>query len=159
MAIDITQVIVAIIGVVGTIFAGAITSYVIPWLKSKLTANQLDVVSALVYSGVKAAETLYTDSGSGDKKFQYVMDTVEAFCNAHHIAFDEATVKNEIQSAWKDLFSDNSTDASTPSAADLIKDIASKAADALKADIAQSGAAQPVPTESGASASPTSGAE
>lgn len=104
MTIDITQIIVAIIGVLGTVFAGMITTYLIPWLKSKLTVNQLDVVSGLIYNGVKAAETLYTASGSGQKKFQYVMDSVKAFCESNHMAFDEVSVKNEIQSVWDDLY-------------------------------------------------------
>lgn len=105
MTIDITQVIVAIIGVVGTALMGAITAYLVPWLKSKLTANQISVISGLVYNGVKAAETLFTESGSGEKKFQYVMDSVKAFCEKYRITFDETAVKNEIQSVWKDLFS------------------------------------------------------
>lgn len=108
MTIDITQIIVAIIGVAVTALVGVITSYLVPWLKSKLTASQLDVISGLVYSGVKAAETLYTESGSGQEKFDYVMSTVKAFCEAHHITFDEAVVKNQIQSVWKDLFSPES---------------------------------------------------
>lgn len=111
MNIDITQIIVAAIGVLGTVFAGLITTYLVPWLRSKLTASQLETISALVYNGVKAAETLYTESGSGKKKFQYVMDSVKAFCEANHITFDEIVVKNQIQSVWKDLFShDTSTE-------------------------------------------------
>lgn len=105
MQINITQIIVAIIGVIGTVCTGLITSYLVPWLKSKLTTNQISVVSDLVYNGVKAAETLFTESGSGQKKFDYVMNTVKAFCEAHHITFDETVVKNQIQSVWKDLFS------------------------------------------------------
>lgn len=113
MDIDITQIIVAIIGVLGTVFAGLITTYLVPWLRSKLTASQLGTISELVYNGVKAAETLYTQSGSGQKKFDYVMSTVKAFCEANHITFDETIVKNQIQSVWKDLFShDNFSESS-----------------------------------------------
>ena len=108
MTIDITQIIVAAIGVAGTVLAGLVTAYLVPWLKSKFTANQLAVIDDLVYNGVKAAETLFMESGSGQKKFDYVMDTVKNYCEVHHITFDEIIVKNQIQSVWKDLFSHES---------------------------------------------------
>ena len=104
MTIDVTSIITAIIGVLGTIFAGLLTTYLVPWLKSKFTANQLSVISGLIINGVKAAETLFPASGAGTKKFNYVMDSIKSFCTAHHITFDETTVKNEIQSVWNDLY-------------------------------------------------------
>ena len=103
MTIDVTSIITAIIGVLGTIFAGLITAYLIPWLKSKFTANQLITISGLIESGVKAAKTFFPDN-CGEKKFDYVMDSVKSYCTAHHIAFDETAVKNEIQSVWNDLY-------------------------------------------------------
>ena len=104
MTIDITSIITAVIGVLGTIFVGLITTYLVPWLKSKFTVNQLSVISELVANGVKAAETLFPSNGSGTRKFNYVFNSVESCCAAHHITFDETAVKNEIQSVWNDLY-------------------------------------------------------
>ena len=134
MTIDITSIITAVIGVLGTVFAGILTTYLIPWLKSKFTANQLSTISGLIENGVKAAETLFTESGSGTKKFNYVMDSVESFCAAHNIAFDETTVKNKIQSAWNDLYnelnpsatqvsSDTNSESKTGGASSLVDEI------------------------------------
>ena len=85
MTIDITQIIVALIGVIGTILASLITARLVPWLKSKLTANQIAAVAKFIYSGVKAAETLFPEAGSGAKKFQYVLDSAKAFCESNNI--------------------------------------------------------------------------
>lgn len=104
MTIDITQIIVALIGVIGTILASLITARLVPWLKSKLTANQIAAVAKFIYSGVKAAETLFPEAGSGAKKFQYVLDSAKAFCESNNITFDETAVKNEIQAVWDDLY-------------------------------------------------------
>ena len=72
MTIDLTQIILAIITLIGAI----ITRYVIPWIKSKLSDHQYETFTALVRVGVFAAEQLFTSEQWKEKK-QYVVDLLK----------------------------------------------------------------------------------
>lgn len=72
MTIDLTQIILAIITLIGAI----ITRYLIPWIKDKLTDNQYDVLKGLVRVGVFAAEQIFTTEQWKEKK-QYVVDLLK----------------------------------------------------------------------------------
>ena len=69
MTIDLTQIILAVITLIGAVVSG----FVIPWLKSKLDDRQYDVFATLVRVGVYAAEQLFTTEQWKEKK-QYVVD-------------------------------------------------------------------------------------
>ena len=72
MTIDLTQIILAIITLIG----GIVARYVIPWIKDKLTDHQYDVFNGLVKVGVYAAEQLFTSEQWKEKK-QYVVDLLK----------------------------------------------------------------------------------
>ena len=72
MTIDLTQIILAIITLIGAIIA----RYVIPWIKNKLTDHQYDALTMLVRVGVYAAEQLFTSEQWKEKK-QYVVSLLE----------------------------------------------------------------------------------
>ena len=72
MTIDLTQIILAIITLIGAI----ITRYLIPWIKDKLDDRQYDVFATLVRVGVFAAEQIFTSEQWKEKK-QYVVDLLE----------------------------------------------------------------------------------
>ena len=72
MTIDLTQIILAIITLIGAI----ITRYVIPWIKTKLTDHQYEMFNGLVRTGVYAAEQLFT-TGEWKEKKQYVVDLLK----------------------------------------------------------------------------------
>ena len=89
MTIDLTQIILAIITMIGAL----ITRYLIPWIKSKLTDHQYDALTALVRVGVFAAEQLFTSEQWKEKK-QYVVDLLKE--NGYDVdvaAVIEATVR------------------------------------------------------------------
>lgn len=75
MQIDLTQIFVALIGLIGLVLTG----FVIPLLKKKLSVEdgkitqvQSDLLWTLIDTGVKAAEMLY-NSDEGQKKKAYVL--------------------------------------------------------------------------------------
>ena len=70
--IDLTQIILAIITLIGAI----ITRYVIPWIKIKLTDHQYEVFNGLVRTGVFAAEQIFSSEQWKEKK-QYVVDLLK----------------------------------------------------------------------------------
>lgn len=74
MTIDITEILVSILGVITTIIA----VMVIPYIKSKLSAEQEEKLAYWVDVAVMAAEGLFKQSGMGDEKFEYVMNFLEA---------------------------------------------------------------------------------
>lgn len=69
MTIDLTQIILAIL----TFLFGLLMRYVIPNIKSKTSANQMELIRAAVKSAVYAVEQLYK-SKPGQEKKQMVID-------------------------------------------------------------------------------------
>ena len=104
-SIDVTEVVVAIIGV-ASIF---ITSVVYPLIKSKLTNSQWETIKNYALAGVQAAEIII-GAGNGEKKFEEVKKFIEKECAAHGIKIDMDTVRIAIENAWKDLGLDHSTE-------------------------------------------------
>ena len=68
MTIDLTQIVIALIGVLGTI----VTTCLVPYIKSKVTVNQYNTIRHWVNIAVEAAEKIYSESGLGDEKRSYV---------------------------------------------------------------------------------------
>ena len=92
MTIDLTQIILAIITLIGAI----ISRYLIPMLKDKLDERKYDIFNGLVRVGVYAAEQLFS-SDQGKEKKEYVLQLLKQ--NGYEIDTDavdaliEATVK------------------------------------------------------------------
>lgn len=80
MTIDLTQIILAIITLLGSILTG----FLVPWLKakiegenSKLSENQAALLKLAIQTAVRAAEQLY-NSDEGEKKKSYVLALLES---------------------------------------------------------------------------------
>ena len=99
MNIDITQIVVAVIGLLGII----ITSVVVPLIKSKLTNSQWETIKNYALAGVQAAEIIFNAQGKGEEKLEWVTEYIEKRCKAHGIEIDMDTVRVAIENAWKDL--------------------------------------------------------
>lgn len=99
MNIDITEIVVAVIGLLGII----ITSVVVPLIKSKLTNSQWETIKNYALAGVQAAEIIFNAQGKGEKKLEWVTEYIENQCKAHGIEIDMDTVRVAIENAWKDL--------------------------------------------------------
>lgn len=93
--IDITPIINAGIALI----AAAVSVFLIPWLKSKTTAQQRSELVAWIKIGVAAAEQLYVGQGRGEEKKQYVLD----FLKSKGFTVDEASVDAAIEAAVKQL--------------------------------------------------------
>ena len=73
MTIDLTQIILAIITLVG----GIVVRYLIPYLKEKTTNEQQQLLSQMIDIGVYSAEQIYTGTGLGAEKKRYVKDLLQ----------------------------------------------------------------------------------
>ena len=85
---DYTKIISAVIALVSAL----VSTFLIPWIKSKIDAEKLKAVRTYVEIGVKAAEQLYT-AVDGDKKKAYVL----SFLAEKGIKFDAGTVDKLIE--------------------------------------------------------------
>ena len=89
--IDITPIMEAII----TLVFLCITTFLIPYIKSKTTAAQQEQIQAWVNIAVMAAEQLIQGSGMGAEKKEYVIK----WLNEHNITFDAEKLDAMIEAA------------------------------------------------------------
>ncbi len=92
---DITIIIEAVFALV----AAVITAIVIPYIKSKTTAQQQAEINAWVKIAVAAAEQIYTGSGRGEEKKAYVLNWLAE----HGVTLDEERINALIEAAVYDL--------------------------------------------------------
>lgn len=88
---DITPIIEAILG----LLAAIITAIIVPYIKSRTTAEQQAQIDAWVKIGVTAAEQVFTGEGRGDEKKAYVID----FLKKHGYILDDERIDALIESA------------------------------------------------------------
>lgn len=92
---DITIIIEAVFALV----AAVITAIVIPYIKSRTTAQQQTEINAWVRIAVSAAEQIYTGSGRGEEKKAYVIN----WLRQHGVTVDESKLDAMIEAAVYDL--------------------------------------------------------
>ena len=92
---DLTPIVNAVI----TLIAAIITTFLIPWIKSKIDAAKLAQIVEWVGIAVRAAEQIYNESGMGEKKKQYVLD----FLADKGFTLDPDSINAMIEAAVKDL--------------------------------------------------------
>lgn len=92
---DITPIIEA----VAALIAALITAFLVPYIKSKTTAEQQKEINAWVKIAVSAAEQIYTGSGRGEEKKAYVIN----WLREHGITVDEAKLDALIEAAVYEL--------------------------------------------------------
>jgi signal transduction histidine kinase len=89
--IDLTEIIIALIGLVAT----ALTTFLIPYLRQKMSAEKFSEMQMWVNIAVKAAEMLYTGTGRGEEKKAYVTE----FLNSKGYTLDATSIENMIEAA------------------------------------------------------------
>lgn len=94
MTIDLTQIILAVITLIGAL----ITRYLIPWIKSKLNEKQYNDLVILARVGVFAAEQIFSSEQWKEKK-QYVLDLLKE--NGYEV--DSTSVDALIESLVREL--------------------------------------------------------
>lgn len=92
---DLTPIVNAVITLIATI----VTTFLIPWIKSKIDAAKLAQIVEWVGIAVRAAEQIYNESGMGEKKKQYVLD----FLADKGFTLDPDSINAMIEAAVKDL--------------------------------------------------------
>lgn len=92
---DITPIIEA----VAALIAALITAFLVPYIKSKTTAEQQKEINAWVKIAVSAAEQIFKGSGRGEEKKQYVI----AWLKERGVTVDENELDALIEAAVYEL--------------------------------------------------------
>lgn len=71
---------ITIVSSVLTILVAIITSVIIPWIKTKITAEQMELLERYTEYAVRCAEQIYTPEEWQDKKV-FVMDYITEIIN------------------------------------------------------------------------------
>lgn len=90
--IDLTPILQAVIALA----AALITAFVIPWIRSKTTVEQRELLLSVISSLVYAAEQIY-GAGNGEKKLAYVIAELEGRGMTVDVAAIEAIVKEQYE--------------------------------------------------------------
>lgn len=98
MNIDITQIVIAIIGLMSAV----ITSVVVPLVKAKTTANQQVIIASLAHTAVLAAQQLY-GSEDGQTKKEYAAEYVTGLMKKYGITLGSDEVSAAVEAALKEL--------------------------------------------------------
>ena len=93
---DITNIIIAFIGILLTV----ITSVFIPWLKAKLTTNQINIIRQLASIAVYAAQQTCC---TNEEKKEYALSYVKNELAKYHITFSDETVSTYIEGILKNI--------------------------------------------------------
>lgn len=88
-----------ILEAVATLAVALITTFVVPYIKSKTTLEQQTQINAWVRIAVTAAEQVYEGPGQGDKKKAYVL----TWLKGHGIVVDEDKLDAMIEAAVYEL--------------------------------------------------------
>ena len=93
--IDLTPIANSIIALI----AALISAFLIPYIKRKISAEKLAEIQEWVTVAVRAAEMIYTGTGRGAEKKQYVLE----FLAEKGYTLDIDSIENLIESAVLDL--------------------------------------------------------
>ena len=93
------QIILMIIPILGTI----ITGFIIPFIKEKIGTEKLAKYEYWADQAVKAAEMIWTKSGCGAEKKQYVVDFLNNMFNKKKVVITEQQIEILIESAVKQM--------------------------------------------------------
>lgn len=88
---DITPIISAAL----TLIAAIITTFLVPFIRSKLDTEQMEKLRVYIETAVEAAEMIYTGTGMGETKKKYVLEYLEHL----GVSLDSDTLDNLIESA------------------------------------------------------------
>lgn len=93
--VDLTQIIVAVL----TLVISLITAFLIPYLKTKVSGEQLETIKFWVNIAVEAAEMIYVGTGRGQEKKEYVVQ----FLNSKGFTLNVSEIENLIEAAVMEL--------------------------------------------------------
>lgn len=97
-AIDVTDIVTALLGLLATV----ITAYIVPWLKEKLGAEKYQNTLFITQVLVEAAEQIFAGPGRGQEKLDYVKKEL----NKRGITYDQSRIEAAVFNLRDVVFED-----------------------------------------------------
>ena len=98
MTIDITEIVVAVIGLLSAV----VTAFVVPYIKSKTTINQQINIETFARAAVLAAQQIYGIE-ENQKKKEYAVQYITEQLKKHGITLDADAISTVIEAALKSI--------------------------------------------------------
>ena len=120
MNLDFTQIVVALIGLLGII----ITSVAVPMIKANTSVKTQTIITNIIKTAVYAAQQIYTPEQWREKK-EFAMDQVLKGLEQYGIALDTESVSDAIEAALKEIKTaiDGSWDGSRSDTVDAVVEV------------------------------------
>lgn len=96
-SIDITPIIESVIALI----AAVITAFIIPWIKSKVSASKWDNLCTYAETFVKCAEMTFKGTGLGKDKKKWVTEKLTELANEQGLKFSPEAIEAAIEAAVK----------------------------------------------------------
>ena len=96
MTIDITEIVVAVIGLLSAV----LTAFVVPWIKSKTNENQQIIIGEFARAAVLAAQQIYGTEKNQEKK-AYAEEYITEQLKKCGITLDADAISTVIEAALK----------------------------------------------------------
>lgn len=102
MSDQLFKIVLLLVPVVGCI----ITGFVVPYLKTNVSATQLENIIKWVTKAVEAAEVLFDVPKSGEAKREYVIDFIDNMFNSKKQVITKDQIRILLESAWREMNKD-----------------------------------------------------
>lgn len=101
---NITQILLGIIILLG----GAISLFVVPYIKTHVSAEQLTILSGIAQTVVYAAEKIF-GAKMGEDKLAYALSLAKKLLASKNLTFDEDVIRAAIESQVQQLTLEKTT--------------------------------------------------
>ena len=95
---NITQILLGIIILIG----GAVSIFVVPYLKAHMTAEQITILTGIAQTVVYAAEKIF-GAKMGEDKLKYAMNLAKSLLESKGLTFDEDVIRAAIEAQVEQL--------------------------------------------------------
>ena len=85
------------------VFGAIITGFFIPYIKTKISATQMEEIIKWVTKAVQAAEVLFDTPKSGEEKREYVINFIDKTFNSKKEIITKDQIRILLESAWKQM--------------------------------------------------------
>ena len=93
------NIVLLLIPVIGAV----ITGFAVPYLKTKLSATQMETIVKWVTKAVEAAEILFDSPKSGEEKREFVINFIDKMFNSKKEVITKEQIRILLESAWKQM--------------------------------------------------------
>lgn len=95
---NITQILLGIIILIG----GAVSLFVVPYLKTHMTAEQISILAGIAQTVVYAAEKIF-GAKMGEDKLRYALNLAKDLLTKKGLTFDEDVIRAAIEAQVQEL--------------------------------------------------------